>query len=155
MEFHLNVDDDRVQEALSSYAPVCVEPHHTVAEVLELMKDARTGSALVLRDGKVAGIYTERDALRMMANGAAMDAVIESVMVSEPITVKEGDTLASAIKKMSDGGHRRLPVVDDAGRPVNSIRASNILRYLVEHFPQEIYNLPPGPDQANKEREGA
>jgi CBS domain-containing protein len=154
MGFALNMNSDTVQE---THAPhlVCVEDSTPLAEVLTLLKTERTGGVLVLRGGKLAGIYTERDALRLMANGGDLKAPVGSVMTANPVTVGQSDTIATAIRKMSQGGYRRLPIVDGEGKPTGTIKASGILRYLVEHFPQSIYNLPPAPDNTNKEREGA
>ena len=67
----------------------------------------------------------------------------------------ENDNVGTAIRKMSLGGHRRLPIVDDQGRAVGLVKVSGILHYLVEHFPQTIYNLPPKPHPTTQEREGA
>jgi hypothetical protein len=56
---------------------------------------------------------------------------------------------------MSKGGYRRLPIVDEAGKPTGILRVKGILRYLVEHFPAVVYNLPPEPHQTTQQREGA
>lgn len=155
MDFKLNFNADTVQESTSASPPVLVETLTTVREVLELMKQHRTGNVLVVRNGKLAGIYTERDALKLMANGGELDVPVEQVMIANPVTVSSCDSIASAVKKMSKGGYRRLPIVDESGQPLGAVKAPNILRYLVEHFPQSIYNLPPAPNHATQEREGA
>ena len=56
---------------------------------------------------------------------------------------------------MSRGGYRRLPIVNRDGAPTGVLSVRQILRYLVEHFPTAIYTLPPTPDEATKDREGA
>jgi hypothetical protein len=56
---------------------------------------------------------------------------------------------------MSFGGYRRLPIVDDKGRPTGLLKVPGILHYLVEHFPNVVYNLPPTPHHSTQEREGA
>lgn len=155
MDFKLNLNADTVQESTSATPPVLVEPRTTLREVLELMKQHRTGNVLVIRGGKLAGIYTERDALKLMANGGELDVPVEQVMVANPVTVSSSDSIATAVKKMSKGGYRRLPIVDPQGQALGAVKAPNILRYLVEHFPQTIYNLPPAPNAATQEREGA
>jgi CBS domain-containing protein len=65
------------------------------------------------------------------------------------------DTVEKAITTMSRGGYRHLPIVDQQGRPVGIVRVKQIIHYLVEHFPAAIYTLPPTPNLATKEREGA
>jgi len=154
MPFHLNIDSDTVRETHAS-PPLYVQRSDSVRQVLEKLRTNKTGSAFVLEQGRLAGIFTERDTLRLMANGGDLDQPVEKVMTANPITVNEDDSVAVAIRKMSQGGYRRLPIVDEKGQPSGAVKASGILRYLVEHFPQSIYNLPPAPDNASKEREGA
>lgn len=154
MELRLHLESDTVAQTHSS-PPVCVAPETAVCDVLKLLKHDKTGGALVLEQGKLVGIFTERDALKLMAAGGRMDLPIRDVMVKQPVAVKTSETIASAIRKMSHGGYRRLPMVDAEGKPAGTVKASSVLRYLVEHFPQSVYNLPPAPDNVNKDREGA
>lgn len=154
MAFHLNIDGDTVRETHAA-PPLYVQQHDTIRHVLELLKSNKTGSAFVLTDGKLAGIFTERDALRVMAEGGDLTAEVSTRMVANPVTVSESDSIGVAVRKMSNGGYRRLPVVDEKGQPTGAVKASGVLRYLVEHFPESIYNLPPAPNNASKEREGA
>ena len=90
-----------------------------------------------------------------MASGADLGVPIDEVKVPNPVTVSSTDTVGKAISKMSVGGYRRLPIVDDQGRAVGILKVSGILRYLVEYFPEVVYTLPPGPHHRTKEREGA
>ena len=76
-------------------------------------------------------------------------------MMTDPVTVKAGDSVGKAIAKMSFGGYRRLPIVNDQGAAVGLLKVSGILHYLVEHFPEVVYTLPPKPHHMHKEREGA
>jgi CBS domain-containing protein len=135
--------------------PLCVEPEVTVHEVLNRLKEYKKGSVLICRGGKLQGVFTERDALRLMARGADLSAPIETVMTADPVTTSVSETVGAAIHKMAVGGYRRLPVVDDAGTPVGLLRVNHILHYLVEHFPEVVYNLPPKPHHTTQEREGA
>ena len=154
MDFELNLKVDTVEQAHPA-VPVCVEPGASAHAVFRLMKEHATGAVLINRDGRLAGIFTERDALRLMAEGANLDVPIESVMKTDPVTVKAGDSVGKAIAKMSFGGYRRLPIVNDQGAAVGLLKVSGILHYLVEHFPEVVYTLPPKPHHMHKEREGA
>jgi CBS domain-containing protein len=154
VDFVLKLNSDTVAEAMSAQ-PVCIDPHQPVREVLTLLKQHHAGGALVCRDGRLVGIFTERDALRLMAAGATLDAAVETVMVPQPVSLRAGDSIAKAIRTMSVGGYRRLPVIDDHGAPVGLLNVANIVHYLVEHFPQAVYNLPPDSQSLMPEREGA
>lgn len=155
MDFQLDMETDTVIEASSPTQPVVVAPETTLREVLQQMREQNTGSVFVIRDGKLVGIYTERDALKLMANAGELDVPVYQVMIRDPITVQQNDKVADAVTRMSLGGYRRLPIVDENGQPTGAVKASGILRYMVDHFPQSIYTLPPEPNNASKEREGA
>jgi CBS domain-containing protein len=152
--FQLHLSTETVSH-IDTAVPLCVEPELSVREVLELLKTLNRGSVCICRDSELIGIFTERDALRVMAEGADMDVPIGSVMTAQPATIRATDTVEAAIAKMSLGGNRRLPVLDANGRPVGLLKATAILHYLVQHFPNFVYTLPPEPDKVMQHREGA
>ena len=120
------------------------------------MKAQGEGSVLICQPGGgLQGIFTERDAVRILARGFDLDEPIQRVMVRDPITLQKSDTVGKAIAMMSVGGYRRLPILDQTGRPVGVLKVSGILEYLVEHFPNTVYTLPPDPHHVSHEREGA
>lgn len=154
MDFQLHLNTETVDQCHPA-EPLCLAPAATVAEALRLMKEHNRGAVLVCRDQMVIGIFTERDALRLMAAGANFDAPLQRCMTPDPVVLRAGDTVGKAIALMSQGGYRRLPIVEDQGRPTGIITVQGILHYLVEHFPTVIYNLPPEPHHVMHEREGA
>ncbi len=154
MDFRLNLDRETVAQVNPS-PPCCIDPETPVAQVLEEMKDRQRGTALVCRDGVLVGIFTERDALRLIAQEADLDVPVRCVMTSDPQVLPQSATVAEAIDLMAAGGYRRVPIVDGRGQPVGLVKTSGILHYLVDHFPQVIYNLPPHPDHTTQQREGA
>jgi CBS domain-containing protein len=154
VEFQLHLDTESVERTHPAEI-VSVAPQATVREVLELLKEHQDGSVVVCRDEKLVGIFTERDALRLMAAEKNLDVPLEQVMTSDVVTISNTDTVKTAITKMSKGGYRRLPVIDLDGRPVGMLKVSSILHYLVQHVPNSVYNLPPSPHQTTQHREGA
>lgn len=171
MDIELNLTTESVEQA-SPAEPVCVEPHLTVRQVFEHLKENRAGNILVCRDGVLIGIFTERDALRIMARAvepapdgqqaqprcdpaAVWEAPIETAMTRDPVTLSPQSPVAAAVQKMASGGYRRLPIVDPQGRPVGVVQAAGIVHYLVEHFPKTVYNQPPVPHPVMQEREGS
>ncbi|MEX2174179.1 MAG: CBS domain-containing protein [Pirellulaceae bacterium] len=154
MDFQLHLDTETVEHCYPA-KPVCAAPDDPVRAVLRLLKESRTGAAMVCIDGRLLGIFTERDALKLLAGGADLNAPVASVMIKNPVTLRPGDTVGHAIGLMSAGGFRRLPIIDRDGKIQGVLKVTNILRYLVEHFPQVIYTLPPEPHHRPTEREGA
>jgi CBS domain-containing protein len=89
-----------------------VEPALPIAEVARRMVDRNVGSVIVMEDGRLAGILTERDLMRAMARGVRDDALVGDCMTPDPDTIQAGDTTEHAAVLMLHGGFRHLPVVD-------------------------------------------
>ena len=154
MDVFLSLDSDPVGSAYPDQ-PLATTPNATVADVLQLLRAQNTGAVLICDEDQLQGIFTERDALRFMAEGADLSELISKVMSRKLVTISATETVAAAIRKMSAGGYRHLPIVDSAGRPTGVVAVHGIVHYLVDHFPETIYNLPPQPRVAQSEREGA
>ena len=154
MVFKLELDLESVAQVQLANA-ICVEEKTSLREVFQTLKEEQRASVMICRDGILQGIFTERDALHVMADEKSLDGPIEAYMSTNPVTINVSDTMQTAITKMSKGGYRRLPVVDNQMRPMGLMTVTEILRYLVEHFPEYVYNLPPEPHHTTQEREGA
>ena len=155
MSAHLQIESELIKHVRAGQ-PIVVSPDTTVRAALDKMKEGRQGSALVTdTDNKLLGIFTERDALKILAADGEMSVAIESVMTSQPKTVQDNDSLAQAINLMAQGGYRRLPVLDSTGAVAGILKVSHVLRYVVEHVPGIVYNLPPTPHHTTQNREGA
>ena len=117
MGLELNLGEDHVAQA-HPVDPLVVQRDALIRDVVSQFRDRRLGSALVCENGVLEGIFTERDALRLMAKGADLNMPVADAMTSEPVTVSANDSIADAIKMMAHGGYRRLPIVDGDGRAV-------------------------------------
>jgi CBS domain-containing protein len=89
-----------------------VEGGLPVVAVAKRMVDRNVGAVLVLDDGRLAGIMTERDLMRAVACGLGDDAVVRECMTADPDTIAPDDTIEHAAVLMIHGGYRHLPVVD-------------------------------------------
>ena len=143
MVFELHLDTETVGH-IDLPSPFCVAPEASVREVLEKMKEERRGSALICRDERLVGIFTERDALYLMASNGSIDRPIEEVMNTSPATIRPTENVQTAISRMARGGYRRLPVVDDENRLVGIISDRDLRRpEWVDEAPDisHMYNL--------------
>ena len=154
MSFHLSLNTEPVTAAYPT-EPLLVSPESSIGTVLRLIKTQRVGSALVCQDDKPLGIFTERDALAWMASGASTDVAVSELMSEDLETLQADATVGNVIQQMSEGRYRRMPILDQDGNPQGMASVKGIVHYLVDHFPQTIYTLPPTPDSAPGEREGA
>jgi CBS domain-containing protein len=90
-----------------------VPPAATVAEAAETMVKGRVGSAVVVDGPWLLGIFTERDALRVLAAGTdPTTARVKDWMTKEPVTVDPDTDSDDAAAIMATEGFRHLPVVD-------------------------------------------
>jgi CBS domain-containing protein len=112
----------------------------TVIAAARLMKENQVGAVIVVEeDGKLAGVFTERDALfRVIAEGRDVQTtLVADVMTRNPQTIHPDKPFADALHVMYEGGFRHVPVVED-GRPVGMISARDALGPELEDF---IYEL--------------
>jgi CBS domain-containing protein len=99
-------------------------------EVVNQMRTRRTGCALVLDGKRLAGIFTEHDVLKKMANAAATaQTPVKELMSRNPETLHEGDSVAAALNKMSMGRYRHIPVVMRDGT-FGVVSIKSVLKYI-------------------------
>lgn len=127
--------------------PLVAEPAERVAEAANRMGQYGVGCILVVQDGKVVGICSERDIIqKVLCRGLDPAAVrIEEIMTSEPECLQPDDAVAFALHLMHIGGYRHIPLVNEEREPVGVVSVKDIVEHIVDHFPEEVYNLPPRP----------
>jgi len=137
--------------------PVCsVDVATPVDETIRCMVDRRIGCALVTENDQLVGIFTERDFVdRVIKPQLDTAQPVGRVMTRSPKTINRSDSIQNAIEVMEGGGYRHLPVLGDDAQPAGVLSVKDIVHYLVEYFPANVYNLPPTPDMIQPAREGA
>ncbi len=146
--------DDTIA-ALSPAEPVCLRETATVHEAIQAMLGRRQAGVLVVDDeGRLRGIFTERDVLRRVA-GAELDpraTPLAAVMTPDPEALSAGQRVAYAVHCMSVAGYRTVPLVDDDHRPVGVVTVTDVIRWLAGLFPEAVLNLAPGDRIKHPER---
>jgi CBS domain-containing protein len=138
--------DDTVA-MLSPAEPVCLRETATVHEAIERMLGRRQAGVLVVDgEGRLTGIFTERDVLTRVAGPGRdpRETALGEVMTRDPEALGPGDRVAYAIHSMSVAGYRTVPLVDAVRRPVGVVTVSDVIRWLAGLFPEAVLNLPPG-----------
>ena len=108
-----------------------VAPEAPATEVINQMKQSRLGCALVLDKGKLVGIFTERDLLNKLTGHTALPRTtpVSKLMSPNPEVLRESDSVAAALNKMSLGRYRHIPVrKSDGTYCVTSIK--HVLKYI-------------------------
>jgi CBS domain-containing protein len=110
-----------------------VAPDTPALEVIRKMKDAGLGCALVLENGHIAGIFTERDLLNKLTGQTAIpdSTAVKELMSVNPEVLSETDSVAIAVNKMSMGRYRHIPIRKaDGSYSVTSIK--HVLKYIAK-----------------------
>ena len=111
--------------------------HCRVADASMSVRDAiadsgsrRCGAVMITDgDGRLAGIFTDSDLARLLQQrrDVSLDGAVSDVMTSEPICVREGEMLASALELLSRHRISELPVVNSFGAPVGMIDVTDLI----------------------------
>ena len=120
--------DRPVSSIIADQPPVVANPDMTVVAASRLMKQQRIGAILVVDRGRLAGIFTERDALfRVIAEGRAPENTrLAEVMTENPRTIAPDRPFGHALHLMYEGEFRHVPVVEN-GRPLGMVSARDAL----------------------------
>src|SRR6478736_2923833 len=107
--------------------PVTVDASGTVQDAAKVMADKDIGNVLVVENDEVQGIVTDRDiVVRVLAKGDGSDASVREAATTDLETINPDTSIDDAIQKMEQGNVRRLPVVEDDGKPVGVITLGDL-----------------------------
>jgi CBS domain-containing protein len=111
----------------------------TVAAAARLMKQHGIGALLIIQEGRLAGIFTERDALfRVIAEGRSPAKTrVADVMTANPRTIAPDRPFGHALHLMYEGGFRHVPVVEN-GRPIGVVSSRDALGPDLQQFIAEL-----------------
>jgi signal-transduction protein with cAMP-binding, CBS, and nucleotidyltransferase domain len=147
---------------LPTRTPLVSTALETATEGMRAMRRERRGCILITDDGTTAtplrGIFTERDVLLRIIDCGRNPATLQlgELMTEDPECLPVDGKVAWVLNMMSVGGFRHVPVVDELGRPHSVVSMRDVVQFMVETFPTEILNLPPGFDVARyRTRDGA
>lgn len=103
----------------------------TAKRAIEMLYKKHVGSILITDDEeKCIGIFTERDAIRIVAQKVSLDTPLKKVMTKKVVTIGEDATLEEARRRIVSHGIRHLPVVDQEGKLVGLLAVRGFLDEL-------------------------
>jgi CBS domain-containing protein len=129
---------------LCDEVPAKVNPETTIADAINLMIASRVGAvAVVDRDNKVAGIFTERDVLKKVALSGKKpsESEVREFMNTPVMMATVHTTPGEALEVMVDKHIRHLPVVDDQTRLLGILSIRNLLQSQVDELRRELDSL--------------
>ncbi len=121
----------RVSDVMRKGDLLTATPDTKVLDAVKSMHERGVGSVLVVSgEGRLEGIFTERDLVKLVATGGNLEDRIGDYMTRNPVTAKPEDPLPLVASKMIEGGFRHIPVVDNAGKPIGIVSIRDVLRAL-------------------------
>jgi len=119
-----------------------VAAHDSVLRAIEIMATRHVGALLVMNEGTLLGIISERDYARkvILKNRSSHDTPVSDIMSSPAVSVTPDDTVHHCMQLMTEGRFRHLPVVK-AGRVVGMLSIGDLVKAVIEEQSQHIEQL--------------
>jgi CBS domain-containing protein len=114
----------------------------TVFSAIEMMSQRNIGGVVVVDNGNLVGIFTERDYARklILKGKSSKDTPIGELMTKHLITVTPESTIEEAMQLMSNKKIRHLPVLEE-GKMVGIISIGDVVRFIIEEQKEIIEHL--------------
>ncbi len=119
-----------------------VEPEETVLNALKLMADKGIGAVMVMTDGQVRGILSERDYARkvVLQGRSSANTPVKEIMTSRVFAITPNHTVENCMSLMTEKRIRHLPVMDGA-KLVGVISIGDVVKIMLTEKDQVIDQL--------------
>ena len=125
----------KVSDLLSGKGPQvhAIGPDEPVLAAIQMMADKSVGALLVLREGALAGIVSERDYARkvILRGRSSAETAVWEIMSSPVTTVSPGDSVATCMMVMTERKIRHLPVLD-GGKVIGVLSIGDLVKCVIE-----------------------
>ena len=121
---------------------IYIKGNTTVLDALKVLSEKNIGALLVMEDGKLVGIFSERDYARkiILKGKASADTLISEIMTENPFTIQPDDSLETCMAIMSEKHIRHLPVVKD-GMVAGMISIGDVVTTIIQSQKETIDHL--------------
>lgn len=130
----------RIQELLKGKGSdvVTLPSDATIGQFVQTLADHRIGAVVVVDDGAITGIISERDVVRALPGGAEglLDRPVSSLMTSEVVTCSPDDEISALAASMTAHRFRHLPVMH-ADQLVGIVSIGDIVKFRLDELQSE------------------
>jgi len=122
-------------------APICTEISTSLKDLIEIMRSKNIGSILVLDQGVLKGIISERDIIMKLKPEELNDISsykAEDILTRPPLVLGKFNTISDALYIIHKREFRHIPVVDENNIPLFVISVKDLLKLIASYFPDEI-----------------
>jgi len=132
----------RVMDVLANREQYSVEPQMTVGQVAHRMAELHVGAILVMQDGELRGLFSERDFLvRVVVGGRDPNTTsVSEVMTSNVFTIDETASMEEAMETMRIHNCRHLPVTREGG-VVGFLSMRDLMNFALEQTTEELHYM--------------
>jgi CBS domain-containing protein len=115
-----------------------VEPDAKLSAAINILSERRIGAVVVMSKGRIEGILSERDIVRVLGERGAgvLDEPVSAVMTRKVVSCRQNDTIAAIMEMMTLGKFRHLPVVEE-GVVVGLISIGDVVKWRVREYEME------------------
>src|SRR5207244_9136205 len=115
-----------------------VESESKLSAAIRMLGERRIGAVLVMSQGRMEGILSERDIVRVLGErgAAVLDEPVSAVMTRKVVSCREADTVSSIMETMTSEKFRHLPVIEE-GRVVGLISIGDVVKWRVREYEVE------------------
>ena len=115
-----------------------VPPDAAMSEAIKLLSERRIGAVLVMSQGRIDGILSERDIVRVLGErgAAVLEEPVSAVMTRKVVSCRPNDTVSAIMEMMTLGKFRHLPVIDGE-RVVGLISIGDVVKWRVQEYENE------------------
>jgi CBS domain-containing protein len=112
-----------------------IEPDVKLSAAIKALAERKIGAFLVMSRGRIEGILSERDIVRVLGErgAGALDEPVSAVMTRKVVSCRRSDTVSAIMEMMTLGKFRHLPVVED-GRVVGLISIGDVVKWRVREY---------------------
>jgi CBS domain-containing protein len=107
---------------------LAVSPDATIADAARRMIEREAGAAVVIADGALVGVISERDLMRAIPDGCGPDTPVHERMTRHVMTASPKTSVPEAMAIMIEGRFRHLPVVEE-GRVLGVVSMRDLMSW--------------------------